>query len=103
MRGGRAVPQPSCEVVLNAEIKDYRYGNDFIEDGARKQMDVATWLPITLGGVLMPDAHQGYGPPIGSVLAADNAVVPCGVGIDIGFRMALSVSELPPFYLEQRR
>ena len=95
------MPQPSREVVLNAEIKDYRYGNDFIEDGALKQMDVATWLPINFGGVLMPDAHQGYGPPIGGVLAADNAVIPCGVGI--GFRMALSVSELPPSYLEQRR
>ena len=57
MRGGRAVPQPSCEVDLNAEIKDYRYGNDFVEDRACKQMGVATWLPITLGGVLMPDAH----------------------------------------------
>jgi tRNA-splicing ligase RtcB len=98
------VPQPSRDVALNPAIKDYRrYGNDFIEDGARRQMDVAMQLPITLDGALMPDAHQGYGLPIGGVLAADNAVIPYGVGMDIGCRMALSVFELPPKYLEQRR
>src|SRR6476469_5461730 len=98
------VPQPSRDVNLNPEIKDYRrYGNDFIEDGARKQMDVAMQLPITLDGALMPDAHQGYGLPIGGVLAVNNAVSPYGVGMDIGCRMALSVFELPPKYLEQRR
>ncbi|MBD2770031.1 RtcB family protein [Hymenobacter sp. BT664] len=98
------VPPPSRDVALNPKIKDYRrYGNDFIEDGARKQMDVAMQLPITLDGALMPDAHQGYGLPIGGVLAADNAVIPYGVGMDIGCRMALSVFELPATYLEQRR
>ena len=98
------VPQPTRDVALNPAIKDYRrYGNDFIEDGARRQMDVAMQLPITLDGALMPDAHQGYGLPIGGVLAADNAVIPYGVGMDIGCRMALSVFELPPKYLEQRR
>ena len=84
-------------------MKDYRrYGEDFIEDGARKQMDIAMQLPITLDGALMPDAHQGYGLPIGGVLAVDNAVIPYGVGMDIGCRMALSVFELPAGYLEQR-
>ncbi|WP_426062210.1 RtcB family protein [Hymenobacter sp. B1770] len=98
------VPQPSRDVALNPAIKDYRrYGEDFIEDGARKQMDVAMQLPITLDGALMPDAHQGYGLPIGGVLATDNAVIPYGVGMDIGCRMALSVFELPAEYLEQRR
>lgn len=98
------VPQPTRDVALNPAIKDYRrYGEQFIEDGARRQMDVAMQLPITLDGALMPDAHQGYGLPIGGVLAADNAVIPYGVGMDIGCRMALSVFELPPAYLEQRR
>ena len=98
------VPQPSRSVALNPAIKDYRrYGNDFIEDGARQQMDVAMQLPITLDGALMPDAHQGYGLPIGGVLATDNAVIPYGVGMDIGCRMALSVFELPAEYLAQRR
>jgi tRNA-splicing ligase RtcB len=96
------VPDPSRNVSLNPEVKDYRrYGEAFIEDGARKQMDTAMQLPITLDGALMPDAHQGYGLPIGGVLAVDNAVIPYGVGMDIGCRMALSVFDLPRNYLEQ--
>jgi tRNA-splicing ligase RtcB len=52
-------------------------------------------LPITIGGALMPDAHHGYGLPIGGVLATDNAVIPYGVGMDIGCRMCLSIFDLP--------
>ncbi|WP_311136249.1 RtcB family protein [Hymenobacter cellulosivorans] len=97
------VPQPSKSVGLNPEIKDYRrYGEEFIEDGARKQMDTAMQLPVTIDGALMPDAHQGYGLPIGGVLAVDNAVIPYGVGMDIGCRMALSVFPLPEHELYQR-
>lgn len=97
------VPDPRRDVTLSPEIKDYRrYGEAFIEDGARRQMDTAMKLPVTLDGALMPDAHQGYGLPIGGVLAVDNAVIPYGVGMDIGCRMALSVFPLPPRYLEQR-
>ncbi|TVT39485.1 RtcB family protein [Hymenobacter setariae] len=97
------VPEPSRNVVLNPQVKDYRrYGEAFIEDGARRQMDTAMQLPVTLDGALMPDAHQGYGLPIGGVLAVDNAVIPYGVGMDIGCRMALSIFDLPPRYLGQR-
>lgn len=97
------VPDPSRSVGLNPQVKDYRrYGDAFIEDGARRQMDLAMQLPVTLDGALMPDAHQGYGLPIGGVLAVDNAVIPYGVGMDIGCRMALSVFDLPPHYLAQR-
>ncbi len=97
------VPDPSRAVGLNPQVKDYRrYGEAFIEDGARRQMDTAMQLPVALDGALMPDAHQGYGLPIGGVLAVDNAVIPYGVGMDIGCRMALSVFGLPPRYLTQR-
>ncbi|MCH8555069.1 MAG: RtcB family protein [Schleiferiaceae bacterium] len=71
------------------------YGAEQIEVGARNQMDVAMRLPITQAGALMPDAHQGYGLPIGGVLATNNAVIPYGVGVDIGCRMALSVFDMP--------
>lgn len=43
----------------------------------------------------MPDAHQGYGLPIGGVLAVENAVIPYAVGMDIACRMKLSVFDLP--------
>jgi tRNA-splicing ligase RtcB len=71
------------------------YGAEYIEDGAKQQMEVAMKLPVTAGGALMPDAHQGYGLPIGGVLATRNAIIPYGVGVDIGCRMALSVFDIP--------
>jgi tRNA-splicing ligase RtcB len=71
------------------------YGVEHIEEGAREQMDAAMRLPVSVAGALMPDAHQGYGLPIGGVLAADNAVIPYGVGVDIGCRMCLTIFDLP--------
>ncbi|GAO42661.1 RtcB family protein [Flavihumibacter petaseus] len=71
------------------------YGPEFIEAGATTQMTTAMKLPITIAGALMPDAHQGYGLPIGGVLATRNAVIPYGVGVDIGCRMALSITDIP--------
>ena len=71
------------------------YGESFIEEGARSQMDIAMRLPVTVAGALMPDAHQGYGLPIGGVLATENVVIPYGVGVDIGCRMALSIFDIP--------
>jgi tRNA-splicing ligase RtcB (3'-phosphate/5'-hydroxy nucleic acid ligase) len=76
--------------------RDYAvYGSDNIADGAKDQMNIAMRLPVAIGGALMPDAHQGYGLPIGGVLATKNAIIPYGVGVDIGCRMALSVFDIP--------
>jgi tRNA-splicing ligase RtcB len=76
------------------------FGNKHIEINAVKQMELAMRLPISERGALMPDAHQGYGLPIGGVLATKNAVIPYGVGMDIGCRMALSILDLPGSYVE---
>src|SRR5687768_6355242 len=57
-------------ISLRSSSQEYAiYGKEFIEDGAREQMNVAMRLPVTAAGALMPDAHQGYGLPIGGVLA----------------------------------
>ena len=77
------------------------YGAEHIEEGARKQMDIAMRLPVTAAGALMPDAHQGYGLPIGGVLATRNAIIPYGVGVDIGCRMALSIFDLSAAYFNE--
>lgn len=83
-------------IPLNETGKPYTiFGADHIEEGAINQMEVAMKLPVTVAGALMPDAHQGYGLPIGGVLATHNAVIPYGVGVDIGCRMALSVYDIP--------
>lgn len=71
------------------------FGASQIEHGAMEQIYDAAKLPVSLAAALMPDAHQGYGLPIGGVLATDNAVIPYGVGVDIGCRVALSIYEMP--------
>ena len=81
--------------LLENGLAYHVYGAEHIEDGARKQMDIAMKLPVTVAGALMPDAHQGYGLPIGGVLATRNAIIPYGVGVDIGCRMALTVFDIP--------
>src|SRR5581483_9450901 len=72
------------------------------EEGATHQMYQAAKLPISVAGALMPDAHAGYGLPIGGVLATENAVIPYGVGVDIGCRMCLSIFAIDPKELVQR-
>jgi tRNA-splicing ligase RtcB len=62
-----------------------------LEPEAVKQMANACTLPVSVAGALMPDAHVGYGLPIGGVLATENAVIPYAVGVDIACRMKLTV------------
>jgi tRNA-splicing ligase RtcB (3'-phosphate/5'-hydroxy nucleic acid ligase) len=76
------------------------FGSKQIEINAFKQMEMVMRLPISIRGALMPDAHQGYGIPIGGVLATKNEVIPYGVGMDIGCRMSLSILDLPGSYVD---
>lgn len=73
----------------------FRQWGDDLEQTAVQQLRDACSLPIAVRGALMPDAHQGYGLPIGGVLATRNAVIPYAVGVDIACRMKLSVLDLP--------
>lgn len=75
------------------------WGQD-LDPRAVEQMRQGCSLPVAVGGALMPDAHVGYGLPIGGVLAVDNAVIPYGVGMDIACRMRLSVFAVPPDLVE---
>ena len=77
------------------------YGGKFIESLAKQQMELAMRLPVTVAGALMPDAHAGYGLPIGGVLAVENAVIPYAVGVDIGCRMSLTVFDANSDYLKR--
>lgn len=79
------------------------FGEDQIDPEAIRQMEMAISLPISLKGALMPDAHVGYGLPIGGVLATYNSVIPYGVGMDIGCRMCLSVFSFPPKKIQKDR
>ena len=66
------------------------------EEGAVKQAENLAKHPVVFNHVaLMPDAHQGYGMPIGGVIATDNAVIPAAVGVDIGCGMIATETDIP--------
>ncbi len=73
----------------------YRQWGEGLEHEAVMQMERACLLPVAVAGALMPDAHVGYGLPIGGVLATENAVIPYAVGVDIACRMKMTVLDLP--------
>ncbi|MEE2706770.1 MAG: RtcB family protein [Planctomycetota bacterium] len=71
------------------------WGECGIDEESHAQMRNACSLPVARAAALMPDAHVGYGLPIGGVLACDNAIIPYAVGVDIACRMKLSVLDIP--------
>ncbi len=73
----------------------YRQWGEDLEPQSVRQLQNACELPIAVRGALMPDAHLGYGLPIGGVLATRNAVIPYAVGVDIACRMKMTVLDLP--------
>jgi len=79
------------------------YGKNMIEDGALDQIEIASRLPISVQAACMPDGHQGYGLPIGGVLATDNVVIPFAIGFDIACRMHLTITDIPVGNMEGMR
>ena len=97
-------PKKEETIDLNPEKVPFSiYGAGGIEAGALNQMEIAMRLPVAKAGALMPDAHQGYGLPIGGVLATENAVIPYGVGVDIGCRMAMTIYNIPEGFIDKKR
>lgn len=87
--------------LLDEPLPYKTYGGKYIETIAKQQMNLAMKLPVTVAGALMPDAHAGYGLPIGGVLATDNVVIPYAVGVDIGCRMSLTLFDAKADYLKR--
>lgn len=79
------------------------YGENEIDEQAKYQLYDALKLPVAVQGALMPDAHTGYGLPIGGVLATENAVIPYGVGVDIGCRMCLTIYPIKASYIKGKQ
>ena len=90
----------TAEAPPRTEPAPYRQWGDDLDPASVQQMRVACTLPVAVAGALMPDAHVGYGLPIGGVLATKDAVVPYAVGVDIACRVKLSVLDVPVKALE---
>ncbi len=104
-----AFRQLALELIDDYREEDFEpinyqvWGKAGIDDGALSQMDLACHVPFARGAALMPDAHLGYGLPIGGVLALEDAVIPYAVGVDIACRMKLSVLDISVDSLDKKR
>ncbi len=76
-----------------SEIDYQSWGSDF-DSNSLQQIRNACRLPVSRAAALMPDAHSGYGLPIGGVLGCENAIIPYGVGVDIACRMKMTITDL---------
>ncbi|MCL6610579.1 MAG: RtcB family protein [Peptococcaceae bacterium] len=74
-------------VIGGSRLKIYCWAEDLEEEAMAQARNLAN-LPFACGHVaLMPDAHSGYGMPIGGVMATRDVIVPNAVGVDIGCGM----------------
>jgi tRNA-splicing ligase RtcB len=103
LRGEFAKALLKAPPLLRAEPVKYRQWGEGLEHEAVMQMEKACLLPVSVAGALMPDAHVGYGLPIGGVLATENAVIPYAVGVDIACRMKMTVLDIRLNDLDRRQ
>src|SRR3954468_9627034 len=76
-------------VIEGAPLPVHSWAPD-LEPGATEQALHCAALPVAAHHVaVMADGHQGYGVPIGAVVALDGAISPYAVGNDIGCGMAI--------------
>ncbi|MGB0850993.1 MAG: RtcB family protein, partial [Bacteroidia bacterium] len=90
--------------VISTEKRPIKLWLDDIESGALEQAKNLANLPFAFRHIpLMPDSHQGYGMPIGSILATREVVVPNAVGVDIGCGMCALRTDLTEISIPELR
>lgn len=88
--------------VISTEKRPIKLWLDDLEDGALAQAKNLANLPFAFKHIpLMPDSHQGYGMPIGSILATKGVVVPNAVGVDIGCGMCAMKTSITAISTEE--
>lgn len=82
------------EIIEGARLPIYSWAAE-VEDGTLRQARNLGDLEVAVDhAALMPDAHSGFGMPIGGVLVTDGAVVPYAIGVDIGCGVQLARTNL---------
>jgi tRNA-splicing ligase RtcB len=90
------------EQVITSERLPIKLWLNDVEKGALKQAKDLANLPFAFKHIaIMPDTHQGYGMPIGGVLASEDAIIPNAVGVDIGCGMCSLRTSLDHIETEQ--
>jgi len=98
-----AYEKDSTQVDETSSSAPYTQWGSDLDPQSVQQMEMACRLPVSVRGALMPDAHVGYGLPIGGVLATKGAVIPYAVGVDIACRMKMTVLDMPLRTLDEDR
>lgn len=91
------------DIIRESPVPYKVWGREEIDSEALAQIERAAELPISVKGALMPDAHTGYGLPIGGVLATKDAIIPYAVGVDIACRVSMTIFDASPYVLGQKR
>lgn len=90
--------------VVNTERLPIKMWLDDLEEGALAQAKNIANLPFAYKWIaIMPDSHQGYGMPIGGVMATNHVIVPNAVGVDIGCGMVAVKTSLKEISEEQKK
>ncbi|MDH3392813.1 MAG: RtcB family protein, partial [Desulfobulbaceae bacterium] len=88
--------------IVTSEKLPIKLWLDDIEAGAMAQARNLANLPFVFRHVaVMPDAHLGYGMPIGGVMASSEVVIPNAVGVDIGCGMCAVQTSLTSISTEK--
>jgi len=81
--------------IITSENIPIKLWLDDIEEGALGQAKNLANLPFVFKHIaVMPDAHFGYGMPIGGVMATEDVIIPNAVGVDIGCGMCAMQTSL---------
>lgn len=81
--------------IINTEKVPIKLWLKDIDQGAMEQARNIANLPFVHNHIaIMPDAHLGYGMPIGGVMATEDVVIPNAVGVDIGCGMCAQQTSL---------
>jgi tRNA-splicing ligase RtcB (3'-phosphate/5'-hydroxy nucleic acid ligase) len=82
------------EIIEGARLPIYSWAADVEETALRQARNLGNLEVAVDHAALMPDAHSGFGMPIGGVLFTDGAVVPYAIGVDIGCGVQLARTNL---------
>ena len=88
-------------IIKEGKIDIWSWCVELEADCIKQALNVANYLPVFKHVCLMPDAHLGYGLPIGGVVALRGAISPNMVGVDIGCGMGAVKTGLKKISTEQ--
>jgi tRNA-splicing ligase RtcB (3'-phosphate/5'-hydroxy nucleic acid ligase) len=89
-----AAHNDAMEILGGARLPVYSWASEVEAEALRQARNLGNLEVAVDHAALMPDAHSGFGMPIGGVLFTSGAVVPYAIGVDIGCGVQLARTNL---------